>query len=72
MVYPKTPPPRYPGDRRSVNSLPVLPEGMEEHIRERMKFMGFDPEEYRKDVDICEDGSVWVNLTQVCPKGTVF
>ena len=35
-----------------------------------IEWLGFRPHR-REDIDICTDGSVWVGLTMVCPKGTI-
>jgi hypothetical protein len=40
-------------------------------IQEALIFFGEDKERY-KEVDICEDGSAYLGLTQILPKGALF
>jgi hypothetical protein len=39
-----------------------------EKIIDALKFFGFDTD---TDIDVCEDGSVYVGLTQILPPGSI-
>ena len=40
-------------------------------IETQLIWMGFGGRRTIDDVDICEDGSVWCGLTQICPVGWI-
>lgn len=37
-------------------------------ISEARTWLGFDE---RREWDVCEDGSVWIGLTMILPKGSI-